>query len=345
MSHHHPDSAGPNLWVLFMVLFLLLLLISLFVVCHAARNWCARYCLCRKNRCGCFCCAIDMEAYRSERESLRRLRELRRLHRLHELQARRELEHHMFSTFSQIPGPIPHSFASTGRVATPADARHTPAFTTFGSLGFVLVPAGAAMPRHLPLDVTSLHMRHELTAEQRRSILERLLVFKAYHCAKIESAPDLEEGSDTETAQAGNVSPQQDGLDQKVPTNGSDQQEEEESSSQAQSYAFPLHEEPETPDQTCAICLDDFVEGEQINAASKCQHVFHKTCLLEWLDQHDICPCCRRTMITDSEWRHAASETLHGAQMHAFHPHLVAPANVPESPHRHTSTAVHQNAI
>lgn len=26
----------------------------------------------------------------------------------------------------------------------------------------------------------------------------------------------------------------------------------------AQSYAFPLHEKPETPEKTCAICLDDF---------------------------------------------------------------------------------------
>ena len=32
----------------------------------------------------------------------------------------------------------------------------------------------------------------------------------------------------------------------------------EEDPSPIQSYAFPLHEEPEEPEKTCAICLDDF---------------------------------------------------------------------------------------
>lgn len=105
--------------------------------------------------------------------------------------------------------------------------------------------------------------------------------------------------------------------------------EQEESQAPVQSYAFPLHEEPETPEKTCAICLDDFgtcipmnvlvcvryriltsqkVEGESINDTSRCPHVFHKACLMEWLDKHDMCPCCRCTMITDIEWRRAASE-------------------------------------
>jgi hypothetical protein len=50
-------------------------------------------------------------------------------------------------------------------------------------------------------------------------------------------------------------------------------------------------------------------EGEIINDNSKCPHVFHKACLIAWLDMHDVCPCCRCTMITDSEWRHAAAHT------------------------------------
>ena len=36
-----------------------------------------------------------------------------------------------------------------------------------------------------------------------------------------------------------------------------DQQQEQQ---HQQSYAFPRHEEPETPEKSCAICLDDFGE-------------------------------------------------------------------------------------
>lgn len=84
---------------------------------------------------------------------------------------------------------------------------------------------------------------------------------------------------------------------------------EPQTDSAIQSYAFPLHEEPETPETTCAICLDEFSEGEVINDASKCPHLFHKACLIEWLDMHDVCPCCRCTMITDTEWRFAATHS------------------------------------
>lgn len=35
-------------------------------------------------------------------------------------------------------------------------------------------------------------------------------------------------------------------------------QQQREDPSPVTSYAFPLHEEPEEPEKTCAICLDDF---------------------------------------------------------------------------------------
>lgn len=50
------------------------------------------------------------------------------------------------------------------------------------------------------------------------------------------------------------------------------------------------------------------MEGERINDTSKCPHYFHKACLIAWLDKHDVCPCCRCTMITDTEWRYAATQ-------------------------------------
>ena len=73
------------------------------------------------------------------------------------------------------------------------------------------------------------------------------------------------------------------------------------------SIAIPGHEEP-IDDNTCAICLDQFLDGELINDSTECQHFFHKDCLFGWLDQHDVCPCCRRTMVTEQDWKTAMEE-------------------------------------
>uniref|UniRef100_A0A453Q901 RING-type domain-containing protein n=3 Tax=Aegilops tauschii subsp. strangulata TaxID=200361 RepID=A0A453Q901_AEGTS len=48
----------------------------------------------------------------------------------------------------------------------------------------------------------------------------------------------------------------------------------------------------------CAVCMDDFLLG----AAAKqlpCNHVFHKDCILPWLDLHSSCPVCRHELPTD----------------------------------------------
>jgi hypothetical protein len=73
------------------------------------------------------------------------------------------------------------------------------------------------------------------------------------------------------------------------------------------SIVIPSHEEPQD-DNTCAICLDAFSDGELISGASECRHYFHKDCLLGWLDQHNVCPCCRRTMVTEQDWKRAMDD-------------------------------------
>jgi E3 ubiquitin-protein ligase RNF115/126 len=48
----------------------------------------------------------------------------------------------------------------------------------------------------------------------------------------------------------------------------------------------------------CAVCMDDF----HLGAAAKqlpCNHVFHKDCILPWLDLHSSCPVCRYELPTD----------------------------------------------
>lgn len=46
----------------------------------------------------------------------------------------------------------------------------------------------------------------------------------------------------------------------------------------------------------CAICMENFVEGDgkmiaELNCNNK--HIFHLECLSEWVKKNDTCPLCR----------------------------------------------------
>ncbi|KAM7263056.1 hypothetical protein ACFE04_000739 [Oxalis oulophora] len=56
-------------------------------------------------------------------------------------------------------------------------------------------------------------------------------------------------------------------------------------------------EKSDQKETTCAICLSDFVEGEQIRALPECFHFFHVPCIDAWLDSRSKCPICRANSI------------------------------------------------
>ncbi|KAF8012882.1 hypothetical protein BT93_I0906 [Corymbia citriodora subsp. variegata] len=46
----------------------------------------------------------------------------------------------------------------------------------------------------------------------------------------------------------------------------------------------------------CVICLEDFEEGDQCGVLGRCGHVYHESCIKQWLSRHWHCPLCRRTV-------------------------------------------------
>lgn len=47
----------------------------------------------------------------------------------------------------------------------------------------------------------------------------------------------------------------------------------------------------------CAICLGDFVKGEEIRVLPQCGHAFHVGCIDTWLASHSSCPSCRQILV------------------------------------------------
>ncbi|CAJ1956871.1 unnamed protein product [Cylindrotheca closterium] len=51
----------------------------------------------------------------------------------------------------------------------------------------------------------------------------------------------------------------------------------------------------------CCICLECYTKGETIcaPATKRCDHVFHESCIKEWLREQDQCPLCRVDLLKD----------------------------------------------
>lgn len=63
------------------------------------------------------------------------------------------------------------------------------------------------------------------------------------------------------------------------------------------SHQIPSHkyEKKNNDDEsvTCAVCLGDFEEGQELRTMPSCMHSFHVPCIDMWLHSHPNCPVCR----------------------------------------------------
>lgn len=75
-------------------------------------------------------------------------------------------------------------------------------------------------------------------------------------------------------------------------------------------------------DGTCAVCLSEFEEGEDLRTLPECMHSFHAECIDMWLYSHSNCPMCR----TDA----APSPQI---LMHLLDSHVETPPSRPHEQH------------
>ncbi|KAK4368231.1 hypothetical protein RND71_012023 [Anisodus tanguticus] len=47
----------------------------------------------------------------------------------------------------------------------------------------------------------------------------------------------------------------------------------------------------------CAICLAEYVVGDEIRVLPQCGHSFHLQCIDTWLGSHSSCPSCRQILV------------------------------------------------
>ncbi|GLT79692.1 hypothetical protein SLA2020_511720 [Shorea laevis] len=51
-------------------------------------------------------------------------------------------------------------------------------------------------------------------------------------------------------------------------------------------------------EDACPICLEEY-DAENPKLITKCEHHFHLSCILEWMERSDTCPICDQEMIFD----------------------------------------------
>ncbi|KAJ6347421.1 hypothetical protein OIU76_003989 [Salix suchowensis] len=89
----------------------------------------------------------------------------------------------------------------------------------------------------------------------------------------------------------------EDALDCKAQINsdpGSEKELEDELSKPAVEPPISATEEEED----CPICLEEY-DLENPKLSTKCEHHFHLSCILEWMERSESCPVCDKEMIID----------------------------------------------
>lgn len=66
---------------------------------------------------------------------------------------------------------------------------------------------------------------------------------------------------------------------------------------------------PAESEKICPICICEFELGDEIcySRNTECPHMFHLSCMSEWLIKHDVCPLCRLDYLKVSDGQEEAT--------------------------------------
>ncbi|MED6220082.1 hypothetical protein PIB30_041467, partial [Stylosanthes scabra] len=80
------------------------------------------------------------------------------------------------------------------------------------------------------------------------------------------------------------------------------------------SHMIPSHKyekKNDDEDCTCAVCLGELEEGEEVRSMPECMHSFHVPCIDMWLRSHSSCPLCRADATPSSANNNQHHTTIH----------------------------------
>lgn len=102
-------------------------------------------------------------------------------------------------------------------------------------------------------------------------------------------------------------------------------------------FATPTEEQLEEAGRICIICRDEMTLHD-CKALPVCQHMFHKSCLREWLTQQQSCPTCRSD-IASMEARQAAAAAANQRQQPEEEPAAAPPDQQQPQPTEESNSA------
>lgn len=152
-----------------------------------------------------------------------------------------------------------------------------------------------------------------MTDAERRLVLDKMLVGKPYETYKQMAAVGAD---DEQNADADADTKEKSASTSSNGTGTSDDSTQQDIESQQatapSSPQDPVVDDPFQSDSytACAICIDNYDDADEVFVGEDCNHMFHKECLLDWLQRHDGCPCCRKNMITSEQMKEVAMEVL-----------------------------------